>query len=160
MLLDTVGGERFDCPCAVLAYGGFSMKYCGWRRISTKRPISRITAGWRCCFPFWPFLSILRADVLSSVGISHRHQYPYPSDAPHCLSLPLGKIEQFGTGKLRRVIAETGGAAETYLAHQLPDKARALATTAGLLVLLLAFDWRLGLLSLVPWRLALPSWQR
>lgn len=68
----------------------------------------------------------------------------------HIADLPLGKIEQFGTGKLRRVIAETGGAAETYLAHQLPDKARALATTAGLLVLLLAFDWRLGLLSLVP----------
>ena len=68
----------------------------------------------------------------------------------HIASLPLGKIEQFGTGKLRRVIAETGGAAETYLAHQLPDKARAVATTAGLLVLLLAFDWRLGLLSLVP----------
>lgn len=68
----------------------------------------------------------------------------------HIATLPLGSIEQFGSGKLRRIIAETSGSAETYLAHQLPDKARAFATTAGLLVLLLVFDWRLGVLSLVP----------
>ena len=53
-----------------------------------------------------------------------------------------------------RTISETTGATENYLAHQLPDKARAVATIAGLLTLLLAFDWRLGLLSLVPVALA------
>ncbi|MDO4169368.1 MAG: ABC transporter ATP-binding protein [Lachnospiraceae bacterium] len=68
----------------------------------------------------------------------------------HIATLPLGSIEQFGSGKLRRIIAETSGSAETYLAHQLPDKAKAFATTAGLLILLLVFDWRLGMLSLVP----------
>ncbi len=68
----------------------------------------------------------------------------------HIAALPLGKIEQFGSGKLRRTISETTGAAETYLAHQLPDKWRAIATTVGLLALLLIFDWRLGLLSLIP----------
>ena len=68
----------------------------------------------------------------------------------HIAGLPLGAIGQFGSGKLRRTISETAGATETYLAHQLPDKARAMATIAGLLALLLAFDWRLGLLSLVP----------
>ena len=68
----------------------------------------------------------------------------------HIAALPLGAIERFGSGKLRRTISENSGAAETYLAHQLPDKARAMATIAGLLALLLAFDWRLGLLSLVP----------
>lgn len=68
----------------------------------------------------------------------------------HIAELPLGSIEQFGSGRLRRIIAETSGSAETYLAHQLPDKAKALSTTLGLLVLLLAFDWRLGLLSLLP----------
>ena len=39
---------------------------------------------------------------------------------------------------------------ETYLAHQLPDQYGAMATPVGLLVLLIVFDWRLGLLSLVP----------
>ena len=72
----------------------------------------------------------------------------------HIATLPLGAIEQFGSGKLRRTISETAGAAETYLAHQLPDKAKAIATIAGLLALLLLFDWRLGLLSLVPVLLA------
>ncbi len=72
----------------------------------------------------------------------------------HIATLPLGTIEQFGSGKLRRTISETAGSAETYLAHQLPDQAKAMATIAGLLTLLLAFDWRLGLLSLVPVALA------
>ncbi len=68
----------------------------------------------------------------------------------HIAVLPLGQMESMGSGRLRRTITETAGAAETYLAHQLPDKARAMATVAGLLALLLVFDWRLGLLSLVP----------
>lgn len=68
----------------------------------------------------------------------------------HIATLPLGKIEQFGSGKLRRIIIETSGAAEAYLAHQLPDQARAIASVVGLLALLFIFDWKLGLLSLAP----------
>lgn len=68
----------------------------------------------------------------------------------HLAKLPLGFTESFGSGKLRKVIHESTGAAETYLAHQLPDQCSAMATPVGLLVLLFVFDWRLGLLSLVP----------
>ena len=68
----------------------------------------------------------------------------------HLAVLPLGFAEKFGSGKLRKIIHESTGAAETYLAHQLPDQYNAIATPVGLLVLLLAFDWRLGLLSLAP----------
>lgn len=68
----------------------------------------------------------------------------------HIAKLPLGFADSFGSGKLRKIINDSTGATETYLAHQLPDKYAALATLAGLLVLLFAFDWRLGLLSLVP----------
>ena len=68
----------------------------------------------------------------------------------HLATLPLGFTETFGSGKLRKIIHESTGAAETYLAHQLPDQYNAIATPVGLLVLLLAFDWRLGLLSLAP----------
>ena len=64
--------------------------------------------------------------------------------------LPLGFTESFGSGRLRKTINESSAATETYLAHQLPDKAGAIATPLGLLVLLFVFDWRLGLLSLVP----------
>lgn len=68
----------------------------------------------------------------------------------HIVSLPLGFMDSFGSGKLRKIVNESSAATETYLAHQLPDKAGAIATPLGLLVLLLVFDWRLGLLSLIP----------
>lgn len=68
----------------------------------------------------------------------------------HIVKLPLGFVEHFGSGKLRKIVNESSAATETYLAHQLPDRAVAIATPCGLLVLLFVFDWRLGILSLVP----------
>lgn len=68
----------------------------------------------------------------------------------HIVSLPLGVTEKYGSGSLRRIVNTSSAATENYLAHRLPDKAGAIATPAGLLVLLLTFDWRLGLLSLIP----------
>lgn len=68
----------------------------------------------------------------------------------HIVTLPLGFMDSFGSGKMRKIINESSAATETYLAHQLPDKAGAIATPVGLLALLFFFDWRLGLLSLLP----------
>lgn len=68
----------------------------------------------------------------------------------HIAGLPLGFAENFGTGKLRKIINECSGATETYLAHMLPDTVTAYITPVALLVLMMVFDWRLGLLSLVP----------
>lgn len=68
----------------------------------------------------------------------------------HIVKLPLGAVERFGSGKLRKIVNESSAATETYLAHQLPDRANAIATPCGLLFLLMIFDWRLGLLSLLP----------
>ena len=68
----------------------------------------------------------------------------------HMMTLPLGSLEAFGSGRLRRIITETSGSVETYLAHQLPDQAKAYGTIIALLVLLFAIDWRFGLLSLLP----------
>ncbi len=68
----------------------------------------------------------------------------------HIAALPLGVTEKYGSGKLRRIVNSSSAATENYLAHRLPDKAGAIATPIGLIFLLLVFDWRLGLLSLVP----------
>ena len=68
----------------------------------------------------------------------------------HIVTLPMGFMDGIGSGKVRKIVYESSAATETYLAHQLPDKANALATPVGLIVLLLVFDWRLGLLSLLP----------
>ena len=48
----------------------------------------------------------------------------------HLATLPLGFTETFGSGKLRKIIHESTGAAETFLAHQLPDR-QALAVAHG-----------------------------
>lgn len=68
----------------------------------------------------------------------------------HIMTLPMGFMDSDGSGKFRKIVNESSEATETYLAHQLPDQAGAIATPVGLLVLLLMFDWRLGLLSLIP----------
>lgn len=68
----------------------------------------------------------------------------------HLTELPIGYFKGTGSGKLRRIIDDGAGQTETYLAHQLPDLAGALVTPAAVLVLLLVFDWRFGLISLIP----------
>lgn len=66
------------------------------------------------------------------------------------VTLPLGEIEKIGSGKLRKTVNDCSSATETYLAHQLPDMVGSIVTPIGLLMFLLAFDWRFGLISLIP----------
>ncbi|QAT44107.1 ABC transporter ATP-binding protein [Aminipila luticellarii] len=68
----------------------------------------------------------------------------------HILRLPLGYFDANGTGKLRRIIDESSGQTETFLAHMLPDLTGALVTPVAMLVLLMVFDFRMGLISLIP----------
>lgn len=66
------------------------------------------------------------------------------------LTLPLGVFDKEGTGKIRRIVDESTAATETFIAHNIPDKAVAIATPIGLIVLLAVFDWRLGLICIIP----------
>lgn len=63
----------------------------------------------------------------------------------HIMTLPIGFLSRIGSGKIRKWVNESTRSTETYLAHQLPDKAGMYATVAGLAVLMLVFDWRMGL---------------
>ncbi len=73
----------------------------------------------------------------------------------HIMKLPIGFLDSLGSGKVRKWVQESTGSTETYLAHQLPDKAGMYATMLGLAVLMFAFDWRMGLLCLATVALAL-----
>ncbi len=75
----------------------------------------------------------------------------------HIMTLPLGFFSNMGSGKLRRIINDSAGATETYLAHQLPDLVGAYTTPIAVIVVLFVFDWRLGLISLIPLVLAMVS---
>ncbi len=68
----------------------------------------------------------------------------------HIMTLPLGYIESEGSGKIRKIVTDSSAATETYLAHNLPDKAVSAVTPVGLLILMFVFDWRLGLICLIP----------
>lgn len=83
----------------------------------------------------------------------------------HISELPLGFIGEAGSGKVRRIVNDSSAATETYLAHQLPDMAGAVATPLGMVVMLFLFDWRFGLICLLPvilgfacmWKMAGPK---
>ena len=66
----------------------------------------------------------------------------------HIMTLPIGFLDSIGSGKIRKWVQDYTESNETYLAHQLPDKAGMYATMAGLAVLMFLFDWRMGLLCL------------
>ena len=68
----------------------------------------------------------------------------------HIAELPLGFIGEMGSGKIRRIVNDSSAATETYLAHQLPDMAAAITTPICMIVMLFLFDWRFGLVSLLP----------
>ncbi|MDR1677984.1 MAG: ABC transporter ATP-binding protein/permease [Deltaproteobacteria bacterium] len=68
----------------------------------------------------------------------------------HIVKSVQKEIDSFGSGRLRKIVNESSGATETFLAHHVPDMATALTTPLGLFVLLFIFDWRLGILSLIP----------
>ena len=73
----------------------------------------------------------------------------------HIMSLPIGFLDSLGSGKVRKWVQESTQSTETYLAHQLPDKAGMYATMMGLAVLMFLFDWRMGLLCMATVVLAL-----
>jgi len=66
------------------------------------------------------------------------------------IKLPLGVFDEDGTGKIRRIVSDSTAATETYIAHNLADKTVAAVTPVGLIVLILAFDWKMGLICMIP----------
>lgn len=107
--------------------------------------------GWAAVgFAILSMLVYVCALMCSHLAAFHVQANIRTSLMRHILTLPMGFLDKDGTGKIRKIVNESSAATETYLAHQLPDQAGAIATPAGLLVLLMVFDFRLGLLSLIP----------
>lgn len=68
----------------------------------------------------------------------------------HLLKLPLGYFSNHTSGGLRKIIDYSTAKTEIFLAHQLFDLTGAVMTPIVFLILLFSFDWRLGLICLIP----------
>ena len=73
----------------------------------------------------------------------------------HLLSLPLGYFTNTGSGKLRQIIDECAASTETLLAHNLPDLVSSMISPIAIFGVMFVFDWRLGIVSLIPIILAM-----
>ncbi len=68
----------------------------------------------------------------------------------HLLKLPLGYFSNHTSGGLRKIIDYSTAKTEIFLAHQLFDLTGAIMAPIVFLILLFSFDWRLGLICLIP----------
>ena len=64
--------------------------------------------------------------------------------AEHLARIPLGRLEALGSGRVGKVMDESVGAIEGFLAHSLPDTVAAFTAPAAIAVLLFAFTTVLG----------------
>ena len=152
----TVASRVLSALSALLALAPF---VCIWRIIAevlAVRPqfenaVGLARNGWLAVALAAASMLVYIAALMCSHIAAFRVQANIRSTAMHhIVTLPLGFMDAIGSGKLRKIVDESSAATETYLAHQLPDMSGAYATPVGLLALLLVFDWRLGLLSLIP----------
>lgn len=141
---------------AWLALIPFYNIWCIIREILEVRPnyseaVNIGTYGWQAV----GFTLLSMAVYIAALMCSHKAAFRVQANMrismmKHIMKLPLGYVESEGTGKIRKIVTESSAATETFLAHNLPDKAVSVATPIGLLTMMMIFDWRLGLICLIP----------
>ena len=141
---------------AWLALIPFYNIWCIIREILEVRPnyseaVNIGTYGWQAV----GFTLLSMAVYIAALMCSHKAAFRVQANMrismmKHIMKLPLGYVETEETGKIRKIVTESSAATETFLAHNLPDKAVSVATPIGLLTMMMIFDWRLGLICLIP----------
>lgn len=163
-LMDIAGNHKYfsyaSCVLAVIsawvALIPFYNVWCIIKEILEVRPdfskATHITSyGWQAV----GFALLAMVFYIAALMCSHKAAFRVQANMrtrmmEHIMKLPLGYIEAEGTGKIRKIVTDSSAATETFLAHNLPDKVVSVATPIGLLAMMFIFDWRLGLISLIP----------
>ena len=120
-------------------------------RPNFKNAVNITSYGWQAV----GFAALAMAFYIGALMCSHMAAFRVQANMRtammnHIMKLPLGFVETEGTGKIRKIVSESSAATETFLAHNLPDKVISYTTPLGLLAMMFIFDWRLGLISLIP----------
>ena len=165
----------FACPRKVFSYLG-----CGLSALSTIAGLGPYICIWLAVKDLlavapkwsqatgiaiygWAGLGFAAASViLYCAGLLMAHLAAFRSVSnmrkeaiSHLMSLPLGYLDLHASGELRRTIDGSAGDTENLLAHILPDAAGSFAMILGMPILMLIFDWRMGLACLFPILIAL-----
>ena len=151
----------FSGVSAVLAMAPFYFIWRLIREVLAVRP-DFASVGGSLKFYGWAAVVSALAALLVYVGglmCSHKAAFRIQTNLRltlmnHIMTLPLGLIEKEGSGKIRRIVNDSSAATETFIAHSLPDKVVSYVTPVCLVAMMLFFDWKIGLLSLVPALLA------
>lgn len=121
---------------------------CTWPNVDAQILISY---GWKAVISALVSMVLYFLALLCTHYCAFRTARNLKSRAMHRLmELPIGTVRQIGSGKIRRIVDDGSAQTEAYLAHQLPDLTGAFVTPVAVLILLLFFDWRFGLISLIP----------
>ena len=112
-------------------------------------------------YGFWAVGSAAAGFVLyyAALMLSHATAFSIQENlsvlmAESLAELPIGWHITHVSGKVRKVFEKNVNQLETLIAHNLPDTAQNMVSPFAILVLMLVFDWRLGLISLLPLVLA------
>ena len=146
---------------AVLAMAPFYFIWRLIREVLAVRPDFASAAGSLKFYGWAAVVSALSALLIYVGGLmcSHKAAFRIQSNLRltlmrHIMTLPLGLIEKEGSGKIRRIVNDSSAATETFIAHSLPDKVVSYVTPVCLVAMMRLFDWKIGLLCLVPALLA------
>ena len=158
-----MGGRKWLLPCSVglsavhglLALVPFVLLWLVVRTLLTAE-------GNLAQTPLWDYA--LAAFVVSVAGValyfvvlmcSHLAAFRVETNMrryamERLMRAPLGFFDTQSTGRMRKIIDEDSAQTHTFLAHILPDVAGSVVAPIGVIVLLLAVDWQLGLASMLP----------
>jgi ATP-binding cassette, subfamily B, bacterial IrtA/YbtP len=73
------------------------------------------------------------------------------------IEMPLGFFDKNTSGKVRKIIDDNASITHSFLAHQMPDLAGTILTPVAALALIMFFDWKLGLVCLIPIAIAMST---
>lgn len=158
-----MGGRRWLLPCSVglsalnglLSLVPFILL---WLVVRTLLTVEGDLAG----TPLWDYA--LAAFVVSIVNVllyfvalmlSHLAAFRVETNMrrsamERLMRVPLGFFDPRNTGRMRKIIDEDSGQTHTFVAHILPDVAGSIVAPLGVIILLFAVDWQLGIASVIP----------
>lgn len=164
ILMDLAGGHKYfsyassilSAISAVLALAPYYFIWCIIKELLEVKPnfseaSDIVKNGWLAVL----FSVVAMLVYILALVCSHKAAFRVQANMKmkmmnHIMKLPLGYIDFVGSGKIRKIVNDSSSSTETYLAHNLPDKVVSFVTPICLLIMMMSFDFRIGLFCLIP----------